>query len=87
MFKNQPYEQGRVVIQGNHIMQGYLNDDKLTSEVIKNKWFYTDDIGYLDENGYLFLTGRNSTFINKGGIKIDPKKLKKHLKKILMLQM
>jgi len=81
MCKNQPFEQGRVVIQGNHIMQGYLNDNKLTSEVIKNKWFYTDDIGYLDENGYLFLTGRKSTFINKGGIKIDPREIEETLKK------
>jgi long-chain acyl-CoA synthetase len=81
MCKNQPFEQGRVVIQGNHIMQGYLNDNKLTSEVIKNKWFYTDDIGYLDENGYLFLTGRKSTFINKGGIKIDPKEIEEAFKK------
>ena len=80
MRKNKPFEQGRVMIKGSHLTQGYLDDNELTSEVIKNKWFYTDDIGYLDENGYLFLTGRKSAFINKGGIKVDPREIEKILK-------
>ena len=40
-----------------------------------NDYLVTDDIGYLDNDDYLFLTGRVSTFINKGGLKIDPKEV------------
>ena len=78
---SKPHEIGQVLIRGDHVMQEYLNDDQLTSKVINDEWFYTDDLGYLDGKGYLFLTGRSSTFINKGGIKIDPREVEDILKK------
>lgn len=66
---------GRVMIRGTHIMKCYLGQPPETQEVLKEGWFITDDLGYLDKKGYLFLTGRISTFINKGGFKIDPREI------------
>ena len=68
-------QEGQVVIRGTHLMQSYLNDMEMTQKVLKDGWFFTDDLGYLDNDNYLFLTGRLSTFINKGGIKIDPREI------------
>ncbi len=68
----EPGTTGRVMIRGTHIMKGYLGQPQETNVALQEGWLVTDDIGYLDREGYLFLTGRRSTFINKGGLKIDP---------------
>jgi len=65
--------EGRVAIKGNHLAEGYLGEDIVFNK--HNDYLVTDDIGYLDNDDYLFLTGRVSTFINKGGLKIDPKEV------------
>jgi long-chain acyl-CoA synthetase len=52
-------ETGEIWTRGPHVMQGYYRNEKLTSEVLtKDGWFKSGDAGYLDENGYLFVTGR-----------------------------
>ena len=54
------------------LMQGYLNRDDLTRDVVWNGWFSTGDAGYLDERGRLHLKGRLREEINKGGMKVYP---------------
>lgn len=49
---------GEVIARGPNIMQGYYKREDLTIEVIKDGWFYTGDIGHIDDEGYLFITGR-----------------------------
>jgi long-chain acyl-CoA synthetase len=54
-------------------MEGYYNNPQATAEVIKNDWLYTGDIGRVDENGYLFLTGRKKEMIIVKGQNIFPR--------------
>lgn len=55
---------GEVLLRGNCIFLGYYKNDKLTNEVIDNEgWFHTGDLGYLDNDGYLYLSGRQKDVI------------------------
>jgi acyl-CoA synthetase (AMP-forming)/AMP-acid ligase II/thioesterase domain-containing protein len=65
-------EAGQVVVRGANVTTGYWNDPEATRAAYKNGWFQTGDCGYLDSDGYLFLTGRISDIINRGGEKISP---------------
>ncbi len=67
-----PGQPGEIVVRGPSVFDGYFADPQATQRVIRNGWFHTGDIGYLDEDGFLFLTGRASEFINRGGEKISP---------------
>ena len=65
---------GEICVSGPILMAGYLNEDaegNLHLEPV-GKSFQTSDLGYLDEEGRLFLTGRSSEFINIGGLKLSP---------------
>jgi len=67
-----PYEQGEIVVKGETVFSGYENAPGINNTVFFNGWFRTGDIGYIDDEGYLFLTGRKKELINKGGEKIAP---------------
>ncbi len=54
---------GEIVASGKNIMQGYLNRSQETAEVLKDGWLYTGDLGRLDEQGRLFITGRKKEII------------------------
>ena len=66
---------GEICIQGAHVMAGYWHDPKATAEVLKNGWLHTGDIGYLDEEGYLYITDRKKDLIIKGGENISPREI------------
>tara|TARA_A100001015_G_scaffold309849_1_gene410058 strand:- start:2324 stop:3787 length:1464 start_codon:yes stop_codon:yes gene_type:complete len=68
-----------ICIGGNHLFSGYWNDNKTN---ISNDYFKTGDLGFLDEKGYLFITGRKKDQINVGGLKISSEEIKKALMKI-----
>lgn len=61
---------GEVGLKGENIFKGYENQPP--GFHFKNGWFMTGDLGYLDDEGFLFLTGRSKEIINKGGEKITP---------------
>jgi acyl-CoA synthetase (AMP-forming)/AMP-acid ligase II len=65
-------ESGFVWLNTPALMQGYLDRDDLTAQVVRDGWFMTGDIGILDERGRLHLRGRERDEINKGGAKIYP---------------
>jgi len=64
---------GEVLARGPNIMKGYYRRPDLTAKVIKNGWFHTGDLGYIDEDGYLFLTGRlKDVIVMSSGLNIYP---------------
>ncbi|MDZ8055524.1 MAG: AMP-binding protein [Aulosira sp. ZfuVER01] len=68
-------EPGEVVIRGSNVMLGYENNPTANSNAFTNGWFRTGDQGYLDKEGYLFITGRLKEQINRGGEKISPREV------------
>ncbi|MEN9726792.1 MAG: hypothetical protein RL434_1158 [Pseudomonadota bacterium] len=66
---------GEVAIHGPNVFTGYHNRPEATAEAFHQQWFRTGDEGYLDEEGYLFLTGRLKEMINRGGEKIAPREI------------
>ena len=65
---------GEICVSGPILMAGYLNEDAVGNMQLEpvGKSFQTSDLGYLDSEGRLFLTGRSSEFINIGGLKLSP---------------
>ena len=65
---------GRIAVRGTPVFGGYLkpNGHLDTSSFTEDGWFDTGDLGYLDQDGYLFVTGRNKEVINRGGELISP---------------
>ena len=68
-------EQGEIVIQGSNVTKGYENNPDANLSAFTNNWFRTGDLGYLDEDGYLFISGRIKEMINRGGEKIAPREV------------
>jgi acyl-CoA synthetase (AMP-forming)/AMP-acid ligase II len=65
-------ETGEIVVKGGTVFGGYENAPEENDAAFTGGWFRTGDMGYLDNDGYLFLTGRKKELINKGGEKISP---------------
>ncbi|MCU4157721.1 AMP-binding protein [Carboxylicivirga sp. A043] len=66
-------EKGEIVIKGENVMQGYWRNEDATKETIKDEWLYTGDLGYLDNNNYLYVLGRfKSLLIGADGEKYSP---------------
>jgi acyl-CoA synthetase (AMP-forming)/AMP-acid ligase II/thioesterase domain-containing protein len=63
---------GEIVIRGTNVMLGYMHNQPANTRAFTNGWFRTGDEGFLDEEGYLFITGRLKEMINSGGEKIAP---------------
>jgi len=66
-------EQGEIVIKGKNVMAGYWNNETATKETIKDGWLFTGDLGYIDNDGYLYVLGRSkSLLISSDGEKYSP---------------
>ncbi len=63
---------GEVMIRGSHVVQGYDDDPAANESAFIHGWFRTGDEGFLDADGYLFITGRLKEMINRGGEKVTP---------------
>jgi acyl-CoA synthetase (AMP-forming)/AMP-acid ligase II len=67
-----PGEEGEVVTRGPNVTPGYENNPKANAEGFAHGWFHTGDQGFMDEDGFLKITGRLKEIINRGGEKVAP---------------
>ena len=72
---------GEVLAKGDHIFMGYWNNEAATAEVMEGEWFHTGDIGEIDDDGFLFITGRKKELIvTAGGKNVAPAVLEDRLR-------
>ncbi len=70
-----PGASGEIVIRGANVMRGYENNSTANESAFTREWFRTGDQGFLDTDGYLFITCRLKEMINRGGEKISPREI------------
>lgn len=70
-----PGQVGEICSRGRHIMQGYYNNPVATNEAIVDGWLHSGDVGYLDADGYVYLTDRKKDLVIKGGENISPREI------------
>lgn len=74
---------GELCLKGGNVMLGYYNMPEATAEVLKDGWFYTGDLGYIDSEGYAYITGRKkNVIITKNGKNVYPEELEYYLSNI-----
>jgi long-chain acyl-CoA synthetase len=74
--KNQETGEGEIIVKSPSVMMGYYKDENQTAEVMEDGWFLTGDLGYIDEDGFLFISGRSkNVIIGSGGENIFPEQI------------
>ncbi len=76
-------EEGLVLVKGANVMQGYLNEPEKSDEVIRNGWYNTGDIGKMDSEGRIWITGRLSRFSKIAGEMVPHEKIEEEIHSIL----
>ncbi|WP_034023190.1 AMP-binding protein, partial [Pseudomonas aeruginosa] len=74
-----PNEVGNLCLKGPTVFKGYLQQDRNRDIWIGDGWFNTGDLGRIDEDGYIWLTGRSKDLIIRGGHNIDPQMIEEAL--------
>jgi len=69
------FKQGEIIVRGDNIAIGYYKNEIATKEAFVDGWFHTGDIGYFDDEGYLFISGRKKELINRAGEKFSPREI------------
>ena len=80
-----PGQSGLLLIKGANVMQGYLGLPEKTAEVLRDGWYNTGDVAYLDEDGFIFITDRLSRFSKIGGEMVPHIRIEEQLHKVLGL--
>jgi long-chain acyl-CoA synthetase len=72
-----PCETGEIIAKGDNIMMGYYKDPEATNSTIRGGWLFTGDIGFVDEEGFIYLTARKKEIIKVRGKRISPREIQK----------
>jgi long-chain acyl-CoA synthetase len=70
-----PEHVGEIVTRGAHVMKGYLNHPEATASAFTGDWLHTGDLGYFDQDGFLFLVSRKKELIIRGGYNVYPSEI------------
>ncbi len=68
-------EVGEIVARGPRTMKGYWDEEGATGDAIRGEWLYTGDLGYRDDDGYIYLSGRARDIIKRGGEMVSPEEV------------
>jgi long-chain acyl-CoA synthetase len=66
---------GELILRGENVMKGYYKDEEATAQVIREGWLHTSDLGRMDGDGYIFLTGRKKRMIITSGFNVYPREI------------
>jgi long-chain acyl-CoA synthetase len=70
-----PENVGEIVTRGMHVMKGYLHRPEATAEAFTGDWLHTGDLGYFDQDGFLFIVSRKKELIIRGGYNVYPSEI------------
>lgn len=80
------HRRGIVANKGKINMKGYWKNNELTNMTMKNGYVITNDIGYIDKEGFLYIMGRNNDTINVGGLKVEPLEIEEKASELLYVK-
>ena len=74
---------GEICFKGDNVMMGYYHNQEATDKVLVDGWFHSGDLGYVDSENFIYITGRDkNVIITKNGKNVFPEELEYHLSKI-----
>ncbi len=74
-YTDLPNRTGEILVKGPNVMLGYYDDEAATREILRDGWLHTGDIGYFDEDGYLYICGRKKNMILVRGFNVYPEEI------------
>ena len=81
--ENPEDETGEILVRGDNVMMGYYQDEEATAQAIIDGWFATGDYGYIDADGYIYVTGRKkNVIVLENGKNVFPEEIESYLEKI-----
>lgn len=72
-------ERGEICISGPQVMKGYFNNEEQTNDILKEGWVHTGDIGYMDEEGYVYIVDRIKDMIITSGFNVYPREVEEEI--------